>query len=68
MLKPINGAKIKTLREKRKMLQQELADKLGVDRTAVTKWESGATAPKTDMLPALAKVLKCKIEDLYKEV
>lgn len=68
MLKKINGVKIKTLREKRKMTQQNLADELKVERSNIAKWECGFTAPKTDMLPALAKVLKCKIEDLYKEV
>lgn len=57
----------KKLREKRKMKQQELADMLKVDRTTVTKWESGDALPRAGMLPVIATALKCKIDDLLVE-
>ena len=37
----VMGARIKTLRQARDMTQAELADKLGVQFTAVNKWEHG---------------------------
>ena len=37
----ITGAAIKALREKRRMTQYELAEKLGVSDKAVSKWETG---------------------------
>lgn len=58
---------IKTLREKRKLTQLQLAELLVVDRTTVAKWESGETLPKTSMLPKLVECLKCKLNDLFKE-
>lgn len=38
------GQRIKRYREERKLSQQEVADKVGVSRVAVTKWESEQTA------------------------
>ena len=45
-----------------------LADALGVTRAAWSYWESGATMPSSGYLPALAELLQCSIEDLYKDV
>ena len=33
--------RIQTLRKSKGILQEELADKIGVSRQAVSKWESG---------------------------
>jgi transcriptional regulator with XRE-family HTH domain len=57
---------IKRSREAAALTQEELAQKLGVDRTTVTKWETGKAFPKAKMLPALSKVLKVSIEHLLK--
>ena len=56
---------IRELRLKRKMTQQDLGEKLGVTRVAVCNWESGVAKPRTEILPALAKVLRCKIDALF---
>lgn len=39
----VTGAVIKELREKRKMTQLQLAQKLGVSDKAVSKWETGVS-------------------------
>ena len=57
--------RIKELREKKKMRQEDLATRLNVDRTTVTKWETGETSPRTDKLPELAKALGCSINQLF---
>lgn len=45
----------------------QLAEKLGVTRTAITKWETGDSYPRAEMLPQIAKHLGCTIDDLYAE-
>jgi len=55
------------LRKKAGMTQLTLSQKLNVDRSTVAKWESGEVMPTADKLPRIAKVLHCKIDDLFKE-
>ena len=56
-------SKIKEMRTKRGMSQQDLADKLGVGRSTVTLWELGVNNPRADMLIELAKVFNCQVDD-----
>ena len=44
------------LRKKRGYSQEQLAEKLGVSRQAVSKWERAEASPDTDNLIALAKI------------
>ena len=44
--------KIIDLRKKNGWSQEELAEKLGVSRQAVSKWENGDSAPDLDRLRA----------------
>ena len=53
------------LRDKAKLTQEELAEKLGVDRSTVTKWETGGALPRASMLPKIASILGCAIDDLF---
>ena len=59
-------ANISDLRKAAGLTQQQLADKMGVNRSTVAMWETGVNAPKTKMLLALAEVLGCSVEDLLK--
>ena len=43
-------------RNKAGLSQMELADRLGVSRQAVSRWESGDTTPTMDKLKSLAKL------------
>lgn len=56
--------KLKEMREKRKLTQEELAELMEVDRTTVTKWETGTNSPSAKTLLKLVKVLDCKIGDI----
>lgn len=47
--------KIYQLRKSKGMSQEELAEKVGVTRQAVSKWEMGVSTPELDTLVALAK-------------
>ena len=44
--------------------QEELAEKLGVSRQAVSKWERGEASPDTDNLIALARLYNISIDEL----
>lgn len=58
---------IEFFRCERNMNQQELADAVGVSRSAVAMWETGRTDPSTNKLPLIACVLGCTIDDLFRE-
>lgn len=49
------------------MTQQELAEKLHVNQSAIAQWESGTTGPKRMRLMEIAGVLECSIDELLKE-
>ena len=51
------------MREKRKMSQQAVALEIGVERSTVAKWESGKDRPRAELLPKLAKLFGCSIEN-----
>lgn len=50
------GANIKTFREKYKMSQQELADKMNIARPVISNWEYGKSEPSSSQLLKLAKI------------
>ena len=56
---------IKRLRETHTMTQQQLANVLGVARSAIANWESGVSKPRADLLPQLAALFHCTIDDLF---
>lgn len=55
---------IKRARERLGLSQYELARRLGVSKTAVSKWEDGQTAPNRRRAEAVAKALGIQIEEL----
>lgn len=59
---------IKKLRELEMLTQQQLAESLGIARSAVANWENGTANPRVDILPKLATVLHCTIDDLFGEL
>lgn len=61
------GEVLKQHRLNCKMTQEFVAETLGVSRQAVSKWESGVSAPSTTNLMALAKVFDVSAEELLKE-
>lgn len=52
------------LRKKMGLSQEELADKLGLSRQAVSKWERAEASPDTDNLICLAKLYGVSLDDL----
>ena len=58
------GEKIQKLRNQNKWTQEQLAEKLYVSRTAVSKWESGKGYPSIDLLKDMAKLFNKTIDEL----
>lgn len=56
----------KKAREQKGMKQEELAREVGVERSTVTKWETGTSFPRATLLPKLAEVLGCTIDELLR--
>ena len=59
---------IKKHRMQKNMTQSYLANLLGVDRSAVAKWESGKSLPRTEILIKLADLFGCTIDELVRGV
>ena len=59
---------LKEHRTRCKMTQEFVAERLGVSRQAVSKWESGVSDPSTSNLFALAKLYEVSVEELIREV
>lgn len=56
--------KLVNLRKKSGLSQEELAEKIGVSRQAVSKWERAESSPDTDNLIALAKIYSISLDDM----
>ena len=55
---------LKTLREKKHLTQEQLAEHVMVSRQAVSRWENGETQPNTDTLKLLSKEFDVSINTL----
>ena len=58
------GSLIAFLRRSKGLTQQQLADRIGVTNRAVSKWETGQGLPDVAVLPELARVLGCTVDEL----
>ncbi len=59
--------KLQKLRKANGYSQEELADRLGISRQAVSKWERAEASPDTDNLILLAKIYNVSLDDIISE-
>lgn len=52
------------LRKQNQLTQEDIAEKLGVSRQAVAKWEAGDTVPDLDKCRRLADIFGVSLDDL----
>lgn len=50
------GINLRTLRVQKNLSQQDIADRLSINRTTYTKWELGVSEPSLTMLLKLAEI------------
>ncbi|MBQ9328107.1 MAG: helix-turn-helix transcriptional regulator [Solobacterium sp.] len=53
-----------TLRKMKNMTQEDIAEKVGVSRQSVAKWEAGETVPDLDKCKILAELFEVSLDDL----
>ena len=58
------GNNLKTVRKARRLTQRELASLVGVSKTTISGWETGANLPAVGTLILLAKTLHTSIDYL----
>ena len=52
------------LRKYKRLTQEELAEKVGVSRQAIAKWEAGETMPDLEKSRLLAEIFEVSLDDL----
>lgn len=60
----VTGAVIKELREKNKMTQLQLAERIGVSDKTVSKWETAKGYPDITLLEPIAQALSVSVAEL----
>ena len=55
---------IKEYRIKAELRQEDIAQRLNVDRSTVTKRETGVSTPTVDKLIAMSKIIGCTVDEL----
>ena len=58
------GNKIKSLRKKRQVTQEQLAEKIGVSFQAVSKWENNVALPDITLIPVLANYFGVSTDEI----
>ena len=61
------GDNLKKVRKLKKLSQEDLAEKVGVSRQSVSKWETGDAYPEMNNILELCKIFHCKINDLVND-
>lgn len=59
--------RLKVLREKSKLTQEDVAEKIGSTKKTVYNWESGISTPPYEMLPKLAEAFGVKVRTVIPE-
>ena len=67
MNKIVVAEKIMEFRHKNQLTQGEFGDLLGVSAQAISKWERELCYPDITILPDLARILGCTVNDFFEE-
>ena len=58
------GSKLARSRKAANLTQEQLAERLGVTRQAVSRWESDAAYPETDKIVRMARLLNVSCDTI----
>ena len=61
------GNKLAEARKRQNLTQEQLAERLGVTRQAVSRWESDAAYPETDKIVRMAQILEVSCDYLLQD-
>lgn len=60
------GGRIREARERRNLSQDELAEKMGISRQAISKWETGKSYPDIETILKLSNIFNLSLDELVK--
>ena len=58
------GVFIKTLRNEKRLTQEQLSEQFGVSRRTVSRWETGSNVPDLDILVEMADYFEVDLREL----
>ena len=58
--------KLKEYLDKKEMNYTDLADRLGVNKSVVSSWKTGARYPRMNTMQKIAEILGCELSDLIR--
>ena len=61
------GNRIREARKNASLTQAELAEKIGVKRSVISKYENDQISPKIEIMDKIATALNCYVSDLFPE-
>ena len=61
------GQKLKEIRRNEGLSQEQLAEKIGVSRQAITKWETGKGMPDIENMMILSEIFKTTLDELVSQ-
>ena len=59
--------KLKEIRKKEGLSQEQLAEKIGVSRQAITKWETGKGLPDVENMVIIGEIFKITLDELLRD-
>ena len=59
--------KLKEIRKNEGLSQEQLAEKIGVSRQAITKWETGKGLPDVENMVIIAEIFKTTLDELFRD-
>ena len=59
--------RLKEIRNKTGLTQEEVSVKLGVNQNTISQWETGERMPRAEKLIQLAKLFNCTVDELLKD-
>ena len=62
------AGKLTALRKHKHLSQEALAEKIGVSRQSISKWERGEASPDTDNLLALGRLYGVSLDDIMGDI
>ena len=61
-------SQLEIFRKRSGLTQSDVSNALGLKhKSAVSKWETGGSLPRADMLPKIAALYNCTVDDLLGE-
>ncbi len=60
------GTNLRKLRNRTKLSQRDVADRLGIDRNTYANWENEYNDIKSEYIPSLADIFNVEISELFR--